>query len=622
MRPAICELMDQFDEPVIVVDESERILFGNRTAQLRVGQTGRAMPENYKEFLVTLPEPEKFRVLHAPVAAGFVLLIGSAEGLRYVSPSFGRVFGRESTLLHKGHSSLLDFVHHEDRPVTEKHFAKVQEGAAVDHEFRIVKPSGEIRKLWNQMRPIVDEQSGELLIVSLSEDITERSEPHPILQVLSDPVRACDSASHFRRAIEDRIRIWGTTPNPPFFAVAFLDLARFRSINESFGYTAGDGLLREVARRARGALGTGDTLARFGADLYAVLLGSPQDIADAETRMRNLLLQISGNYSVGSTTVNVVPRAGLAFPNGMDCSTDSLLRDADAAHQQAKQKRESLVTSKQPGSLKSLVQSSLEFDLARAISQDEFFFEFQPVFDPGNGRVRILEALLRWHHPRLGIISPASFISLAEDSGLVLKLDMLGLERLGRQMSAWRVECPRMAEVPVSINISGRHFPNFVLEKQFHRLLRQSPLRESRIIFEITESVFVEGSHRTCAGLQGLRDAGVQIWLDDFGEGYSSFRYLTHFPIDGLKVASCFVRSCADQPRSRVVLSSLFSLARGMGMQAIAEGVETVEQFETLRAMGFEALQGYYLSRPMPAKNIPGLFADSSPRSFELARSA
>ena len=160
------------------------------------------------------------------------------------------------------------------------------------------------------------------------------------------------------------------------------------------------------------------------------------------------------------------------------------------------------------------------------------------------------------------------------------------------------------------------------MENQFHSLLQSPALSQSTIIFEITESVFVESSHRTAAGLERLRAAGVQIWLDDFGDGYSSFRYLTHFPVDGIKISESFVKQCVNEPKVRVILSSLQSLARGLGVQTIVEGVETKEQFDTLKGMGFDALQGYYLSRPMAAKEIPSLFGDLRAKTTSRKKSA
>lgn len=431
-----------------------------------------------------------------------------------------------------------------------------------------------------------------------------------------------NSAARFRRALERQVHKWADESNSGFFAVAFLDLVRFRAINDSFGYAASDRLLNEVAGIIADSLDTTDMLARFGGDHFALLIRSRQSLEQAELLVRKILRGLDREFQFGDGRVKLSARAGLATPQGMECSSDSILRDADGAHQQARLTRESIVVSRDPQSAKSILQASLEFDLANALEKDEFFFEFQPVFDPCTGRVRFLEALLRWCHPRLGVISPASFISLAENSGLVLKLDMQGLGRLGRQLDHWHAQNPAMADLPVSINISGRHFPNFVMEKQFHSLLRQPALQRSQIIFEITESVFVEGNRKTSQGLQRLRNAGVQIWLDDFGEGYSSFRYLTHFPIDGIKIASCFTRHCAEQSKSRVVLSSLQALARGLGVEAVVEGVETREQFDTLKTMGFDALQGFYLARPMPANEIPALFARVPGARLAMPRSA
>lgn len=427
---------------------------------------------------------------------------------------------------------------------------------------------------------------------------------------------AMTSMTEFRKALDQSVDQWSSAPEAPFFAVVFIDLARFRAVNDSFGYAEGDRLLEEVGRRIEQALRARNKVAGFGSDRFGLLIRSCTDANEVEALVRGVLEVLAAPVMLGENNIQVSARAGLAFPRGMDYNGDMMLRNADAALQLAKQRIEELVVSAISRASKSMEQASLEFDLSKALDNDEFVFEFQPVFDPANGNVKLLEALVRWRYPRLGVISPSSFISLAEDSGLVLRLDMNGLERLARQLDYWRTTEPKILEVPVSINISGRHFPSFVMEKQFHRLLKLPALQAAKIVFEITESVFVDSNPSTEAGLKRLREAGVDIWLDDFGEGYSSFRYLAHFPVDGIKISESFVKNCEKEEKSRVILSSLQTLARGLGVCTVVEGIENRMQLETLKTMGFDAVQGYYLSKPLAAKDIPGLFsAAAKPKS-------
>lgn len=622
MWPAIRELMEQFDEAVIVLDEKGEIAVINHAARGQLNREGTFDGNPAIRVLrlkaAAVDEPDQpqlefsmSQLDSASSSLAVILAIRSAERYLYVSQAYGRIFGDEPKSLFLSAAFMLDRVHPEDREMVRMRMDADRSGAAQDYEYRILNSLGDYRRLRVRVHPFFEGSSGEMLIASLAEDITD-------LLLPLDPGKKTGVAgskllnfAEFRQALVNCVDEWCSRESAPFFALVFIDLARFRAVNDSFGYSEGDRLLQEVSRRIESALLPADRLSGFGADRFALLFRNAVGPARVEEQLRSILARLAERFSLGVNSISISGRAGLAYPEGMECTVDMLLRNADAALQLAKQQRESLVVSTISRSSKSMEQASLEFDLSHALDQDEFFFEFQPVFDPATGNVNLLEALVRWRHPRLGLISPVSFISLAEDSGLVLRLDMQGLERLARQLEFWRSIRPRIGEVPVSINISGRHFPSFVMEKQFLRLLQQPAIQKSKIIFEITESVFVNSNPRTAAGLGRLRDAGVQIWLDDFGEGFSSFRYLSHFPVDGIKISESFVKNCVREKKSRVILKGLLTLAQGLGIQTVVEGVENREQLEVLREIGFDSVQGFYLSRPLAASEIPRLLGQA-----------
>jgi diguanylate cyclase (GGDEF)-like protein/PAS domain S-box-containing protein len=543
----------------------------------------------------------------ASSALPVILAIRSMERYLYISPAYERIYGHEPSALFESASAALDRVHPEDRDMMRVRMEADRSGAAQEYEFRVKNHFGDYRRLNVKVHPFFEGASGELLIASLTEDITDLVLPPARNKNEGAAGAKGVRAAEFRQALMNCVDDWCSSEAAPFFAIAFVDLARFRAVNDSFGFSEGDRLLEEVQRRIAAVLPAEDRVAGFGSDRFGLLVRSAGEAAKVEELVRKILTALAEPFTIGTNQISVSARAGLAYPRGMDCTVDMLLRNADAALQLAKQRREGLVVSTISRASRSMEQSSLEFDLSSALDKDEFFFEFQPVFEPESGKVALLEALVRWRHPRLGVISPASFISLAEDSGLVLRLDMQGLERLARQLEYWRLLEPKIRQVPVSINISGRHFPSFVMEKQFHKLLKQPAIQASKIIFEITESVFVDSNQRTAAGLGRLRDAGVKIWLDDFGEGYSSFKYLSHFPVDGIKISESFVKNCVREEKSRVILKTLKSLAEHMGIEIVVEGIENQEQLGLLRDMGFGLVQGYYLSRPLAASEIPEL---------------
>ncbi len=604
MWPAIRELIEQFDEAVIVLNENGEITVFNQAAGKNSAVGALRIPAQSTEIPIAFSIPQ---LDGASSGLPVILAIRSMERYLYISPAYERIYGQEPSALFVAAGAALDRVHPEDREMMRVRLEADRSGAAQEYEFRVLNHFGDYRRLRVKVHPFVESASGELLVASLTEDITDLVLP-PVASKSAGPAGAKGvSVAEFRQGLSNCVDEWCSSETAPFFAIAFVDLVRFHAVNDSFGYSEGDKLLEEVQRRISAVLPTEDRVAGFGSDRFALLLRSVGEPGNVEELMRSILAALAVPFTLGTNQVSLPARAGLAYPRGMDCTVDMLLRNADSALQLAKQRREGLVVSKMSRGWKSMEQASLEFDLTSALDLDEFFFEFQPVFEPGTGKVELLEALVRWRHPRLGVVSPASFISLAEDSGLVLRLDMQGLERLERQLEYWRLLQPGIRAVPVSINISGRHFPSFVMEEQFHTLLKQPAIQASKIIFEITESVFVDTNHRTAAGLGRLRDAGVKIWLDDFGEGYSSFQYLSHFPVDGIKISESFVKNCVREEKSRVILKTLKSLALDLGMEIVVEGIENQEQLDLLQNMGFALVQGYYLSRPLAAGEIPDL---------------
>jgi EAL domain-containing protein (putative c-di-GMP-specific phosphodiesterase class I) len=315
------------------------------------------------------------------------------------------------------------------------------------------------------------------------------------------------------------------------------------------------------------------------------------------------------------------PRAGLAFPENLQTSADIMIRDADAALEQAKRRKQNLSVLPTPRDAPPAHIIAIEQELAQAIERNEIFFEFQPIFRVSDRHIVMLEALSRWRHPRLGSIAPTSFIEAAEDSGLVLKLDVRGLERLAAQLGAWQKSGSLSPEILYTINMSGCHFPAFVNEKRIFELLASKPLRDARIAFEVTETAFLEGDPVTVGHFKHLREAGVEIWLDDFGEGHSSLRYLMDFPVDGIKVSEFFVRHAADQPKARAILASIRKLAQSLGLGLVAEGVETRAQWELLGNLGYETVQGYYYSRALPAEAAAAAWRDDPALNPELPTS-
>jgi diguanylate cyclase (GGDEF)-like protein/PAS domain S-box-containing protein len=623
MWPAIRELMDQLNEAIVVMDTEDRLVFANQAAS-RPGAASGSPLRVLHSFASHFSNSPSVHYHSTDIPTVFCLR--SAERYYFIGSSFESIFGYPPGPLYEDASAILKYCHPGDDAAIR---AKIQAGPGPDpleFEFRIIRPGGAIRWLHVCSVPLEDRAAGQLFWACFCEDITALRRPQFTLAHFAAASRPVLDGAQFDALLSAQLELRRDAAQAHHFAVAIVDIVGFRSINDRLGYEAGDRLLAEFSSRIQTKLPPPGALTRLSGDRFAILFAEVSSRSDAESRLQSVLDCLAEPYLVDGVRVTLPARCGLTFPNSPAATPASILRAAAEAHGRARQRREELLRSTGTPRPSPEIARSIELDLSLALDRgpdnDEFFFEFQPVFDPRTGGVNMLEALLRWRHPRLGLLSPSRFIAAAEDSGLVLRLDMLGLERLGRQVRAWASEIPSLADIRISINISGRHFPNFECENRFIEILRHENFRHAPIVFEITESVFVEGVPRTIDILHRLRREGVAIWLDDFGDGYSSLRYLYSFPVDGIKISEYFVRSCNTDPKARVILSSVVSLARGMGMNLVAEGVESKAQFDTLVGLGVEAIQGFYLSRPVPASDVPSLLRRLESPPFALARSA
>lgn len=394
------------------------------------------------------------------------------------------------------------------------------------------------------------------------------------------------------------------------FAVLFLDLDRFKIINDSLGHLIGDQLLIAVARRLEGCLRSSDTVARFGGDEFMALLDGIKDVSDV-IRVANRIHKelaspsILNGYGV-STTVSI----GIALSStGYDRSED-FLRDANTVRHHAKMLgpgRHEIFDETVHARAVALLQ--LETDLRRAVEQQELQVYYQPIMSLETGRITGFEALLRWWHPQYGLVFPSGFISVAEETGLIIPIDQWVLREACHQIRARQVPFPQNPPLSVSVNLSGKQFTQLNLIEQTDRILRKSGLDACDLKFEIMENVIMENTECVTAKLLQLKALDVQFSIDDFGIGYSSLGYLHRLPIDTLKIDQSFVsRIDTDDEGSRIV-ETITTLAYNLGMNVTAEGVETAEQLARLGALECEHGQGYYFSKPVDSETAEALIS-------------
>jgi diguanylate cyclase (GGDEF)-like protein/PAS domain S-box-containing protein len=384
------------------------------------------------------------------------------------------------------------------------------------------------------------------------------------------------------------------------FAVLFLDLDRFKVINDSLGHIVGDQLLVGIARRLEACLRPGDTVARLGGDEFTILLEGVTDLSEALRVAERVEKEISSPFNLRGHEVFTTVSVGIApSTTGYD-SPDEILRDADTAMYRAKslgKARHEVFDKTMHARAVSLMQ--LENDLRRAVERQEFLLYYQPIVSLETGEICGVEALMRWQHPEHGLIPPSAFIPVAEETGIILQMGQWGLREACRQLREWQKQFSISPSFQVSVNLSSKQFSQPDLIEQITRALRDTGLDPTGLRLEITESVVMENIESATVMLRQLRDLGVEASIDDFGTGYSSLSYLHRFPITILKIDRSFVSGMSNQTENVEIIRSIIMLARNLGMTVVAEGVETEEQLIRLRELGCKHAQGYFFSRPV-----------------------
>jgi diguanylate cyclase len=378
----------------------------------------------------------------------------------------------------------------------------------------------------------------------------------------------------------------------------FVDLDRFKTINDSLGHAVGDLLLKEVARRLVNQLRTGDTICRIGGDEFVVVLPEIKRASDAAQVAQKLIDELSRPVAADERELSVTPSVGIAvFPDdGRDAET--LIRNSDAAMYHAKEMgRANYQFFTAEMNLAASRRLALESDLRRALGKDELRVHYQPVVDARTGRVSGHEALVRWQHPERGLVPPAEFIPLAEETGMILKLG----EWVLREACRWATFIGVERGLQIAVNLSARQFNDPKLVQIVAAALHETGLPARLLELEITETTAMQHTDIALGTLQRLKQLGVSVAIDDFGTGHSSLSYLKRFPVDRLKVDRSFTAEVPGDADQCAIVSAIVALAHALDIQVVGEGVETEAQREFLRNCGCDYLQGYLIGKPLDA---------------------
>lgn len=392
-------------------------------------------------------------------------------------------------------------------------------------------------------------------------------------------------------------------------AVLFLDLDHFKHINDTLGHPAGDLLLVAVSERLQACLRDGDTIARLGGDEFAIILADIARAEDVGKVAQKIVDTMSKRFVLKDQELFITASVGISlYPNdGEDAET--LLKNADTAMYRAKgQGRNNYQIYSAALNANAFERLAMESSLRQALERKEFLLHYQPQVNLNTGQVIGIEALMRWRHPDLGLVSPTKFIPIAEETGLIIPIGEWVLRTACAQNKAWKDS--GLPPIVVSVNMSARQFQQKNLVGMVSQVLRETRLDAKYLELELTESILMQKEEPFLAMLTELSSMGIALSIDDFGTGYSSLSYLNRFPINILKIDQSFVNNITKNPNDAVIVTAIITLAHSLDMKAIAEGVETAEQLEFLRSLHCDGMQGYLFSQPLPADEVTKLLAE------------
>ncbi|HET7231282.1 MAG TPA: EAL domain-containing protein, partial [Longimicrobium sp.] len=538
-----------------------------------------------------------------------------AAGTVYYSPRWKEIVGCAGTDVGSAPAEWLGRIHPDDRARVEAELFRAGEpsGSLLEVEHRVAHRGGGWRWVVARGVRVADAAGAVTRMAGSMSDVSERKrfEEQLLHDAMHDSLTGLANRGLFMDRLERAIAHARRRGHP--FAVIFLDLDRFKVVNDRVGHLAADGVLVALARRLEGCVRAGDSVARLGGDEFALLV---HDVEDPAVVARRILHELRAPFEAAGQQVVVSASMGIAVSSTGFTRPEDALRDADAAMYRAKGRgRARFEIADAELHERSLRQLALESQLREAVEGGELRLHFQPVVVMETRELVGFEALVRWQHPVDGLRPPDDFIPLAEQTGLIMSVGRWALREGCRQMQEWRVAYPSAAGVWLSVNLSSRQFLHPQLVHEIMAALADTGFPPGRLRLEITESVIMDDAAAVGLVLQRLRDEGIGVAIDDFGTGYSSLSYLHRLPLDTLKIDRSFVREMHTDPTLEAVIQTVISLSGNLRLDTVAEGVETHEEAAALQRMGCRIGQGFLFSEPLEPAAAARLLAGREQRT-------
>ncbi|WP_071516006.1 bifunctional diguanylate cyclase/phosphodiesterase [Geitlerinema sp. PCC 9228] len=561
---------------------------------------------------------ERFRQLAENIQDVFWLFSPETEQWLYVSPAYESIWGESRDRLYEDAHSWLERIHPQERELVKSWVDRRWCREPSHLEYRLVDENGQIRWIWHRTFPVKNDRGEVYRVVGIAEDISDRklAQEQLLHDALHDALTGLPNRNLFMERVEGALKR-SQRHRESLFAVLFLDLDRFKIVNDSLGHLVGDKLLIAIARSLEKILRSSDTVARLGGDEFTILLEDIETAQDAVQIAERIRQALSVPYHVEGHEVFTTVSIGIALSSYNYTRPEQLLRDADLAMYRAKELGKSRYTifdrAMHAPAVKLL---KIENDLRRAIwaeepEYSEFLLYYQPIIRIDTYELTGFEALVRWQHPYRGLLGPAEFIPIAEETGLIVDLGNIVLRQACQQMRLWQQQVfPNNLPLRVSVNLSGKQLRDDSILENLDRILAETGLSGHFLTLELTESMLMDDPEPVTNLLLQLRQRAINLSIDDFGTGYSSLSYLHSFPVNTLKIDKSFVSQIRPDrthqhlnfPERAEIVRTIITLAHTLGMEVVAEGVETQSQLQQLQQLQCEKAQGYFFAKPLNAK--------------------